>query len=235
MIDRPGTTDNRLDDQGSERPLGRGDWIDTALAILVSDGIDAVKITRLADTMGVTRGSFYWHFENRADLLDALIGRWEAKNTSAVVAAVETAADLTEGILALFDAWMDVGRFDPGLDSAMRDWARRSSRVRATVDDADKRRVDVIAALFERADYDPAESIIRARVIYFSQVGYYALGIEETLGQRVAHIETFYLTFTGRQMDRDLAQAYRRRHGIGPGREQRGSQTRKTAPRRRRG
>jgi AcrR family transcriptional regulator len=66
-------------------PLSRGDWVAVALGILADEGIEAVRITRLAVDLGVTRGSFYWHFKDRDDLLAALIAAWEARNTKALI------------------------------------------------------------------------------------------------------------------------------------------------------
>src|SRR5690606_2201368 len=100
-----------------------------------------VRITRLADALSVTRGSFYWHFRDRDDLLDGLINFWAEKNTAAMLAAIENKPSLLEGILGIFDAWLDPERFDPRLDEAMRDWARRSERVRKVVAEADETRV----------------------------------------------------------------------------------------------
>ena len=196
----------------TEPPLGRTDWISAALGLLIEEGIDAVRITRLAEALEVTRGSFYWHFKDRDDLCAAMMAYWERTNTAAVLSSVEHSESLADGILALFDAWLDVARFDPKLDSAMRDWARRSGDVKRAVEQADAARVEAISALFEAYDYGPEEARIRARVIYFGQVGYYALGIEETLVQRIDNLETYYLAFTGRDIDPDLAQAYRARH-----------------------
>ncbi|MEI9851478.1 MAG: TetR/AcrR family transcriptional regulator [Sphingomonas sp.] len=60
--------------------LGREDWIALARKVLVQSGIEDVKVVPLADRMQVTRGSFYWHFANRKDLLDALLSDWEVRN-----------------------------------------------------------------------------------------------------------------------------------------------------------
>lgn len=197
-----------------ERPgaLGRADWLRAAERILVARGVEAVRITRLAEELGVTRGSFYWHFKDRSALLDALIARWQAKNTRAVIEAAEDALDLTGGILALFDVWIDVRRFDPRLDSALRDWARRSAAVRKAVEAADKARVRAIADLFARNGYQANDALVRARIIYFGQVGYYALGIRETLLERFRYLEAYFEGFTGRPLDPAIAEAYRAKH-----------------------
>lgn len=196
----------------SDGPMGPQDWIEAALALLVSEGIDAVKVLRLAEELGVTRGSFYWHFKNRAALLDALIKSWKAKNTRAMTEALRDAGDLTSGILALFDCWLDIERFDPGLDSAMRDWARRAARVRRAVKRADDKRVQVIAELFTRSGYGQPEAFIRARIIYFTQVGYYALDVQETMDERFDYLAAYHRGFTGQELDPVTAEAYRQKH-----------------------
>ncbi len=200
---------DRSDGPATARPLGRDNWIEQGLELLVQDGIDAVRITRLAEALDVTRGSFYWHFKDRDDLLEALIDRWESRNSRAVIAAVGDHDDLTSGILALFDVWLDTSRFYPRLDSAVRDWARRSDTVRRAVEQADQGRIEAIAALFKRAGFGDLEAFIRARILYFTQVGYYALGIEETLVQRFSYLEPYFEGFTGRQLDPAAAKAYR--------------------------
>lgn len=189
--------------------MTRTDWIAAALELLFSEGIEAVRITRLAEMLSVTRGSFYWHFKDRDDLCASLIAHWERTNTAALLAAVADTASLDEGVLALFDAWLDDAVFQPRLDSAMRDWARRSSEVRTAVEKADAARIDAIAAMFARHGFEGTEAETRARIIYFTQVGYYAMGIDETLVQRFEYLEAYYLGFVGRDLDPDLARAYR--------------------------
>lgn len=198
----------------SETALSRTDWVETALALLVAEGVDAVKITRLADALAVTRGSFYWHFRDRQDLLEELIKRWEDGNTRALVEVLERSYDLASGILAVFDLWIDPDRFDPRLDSALRDWARVAQQVRAAVAEADARRVRAIAKLFERDGYETTEAFIRARILYFAQVGYYALQIEESFAERMSYLEAYYRGFTGTSLDPAVAAAYRERHCV---------------------
>ncbi len=201
-----------LNHKTSEPTLNRAHWIDVALILLIDDGIDTVRITRLANMLGVTRGSFYWHFKDHGDLCEALVAHWKHNNTAAVLEAASDTASLDHGILALFDAWLDATRFDPRLDSAMRDWARRSDDVRNAVEQADAERITAIADMFATHGYEATEALIRARIIYFGQVGYYALDIDETLSQRMGYLEAYYRGFTGRELNADLATEYRARH-----------------------
>ena len=160
----------------------------------------------------MTRGSFYWHFSDRDDLLSAIVEFWARKNTAAVVSAVDGVADLATGILALFDAWIDPTVFDPRLDLAIREWARRDKAIHKAVEKADGTRVSAISDLYCRCDYNEREAFIRARVIYFTQIGYYALEVKEPMAQRLSFLESYYLSFTGRILNSVRAAAYRRGH-----------------------
>ena len=192
------------------KQLQRFDWLQKALEIFVAEGIDAVRITRLADDLGVTRGSFYWHFENREDLIDALVEFWKSKNTPALTASVEQAQSLDEGILQFFEICVDTGQFDPRLDLAIREWARRSSKIHRLVDEEDRIRIDALRHFFVRCDYPMPEALIRARVLYYSQIGFYALEVTETLSTRLSYTEAYYQCFTGRDLSATEAKRFRR-------------------------
>lgn len=186
----------------------RGGWIEAALAVLVEGGIEAVQITQLARHLGVTRGSFYWHFKSREALLEALIREWRARNSDVMLSALAEAASLQAGILELFSVWVDHRRFDPALDQAVRDWARRSEAVRESVAREDDSRVGAIAGFFERHGYQANEAFIRARVLYFTQVSYYALGIQEPMPERMSYLEAYYRCFTGQEIEAEAAAAF---------------------------
>lgn len=197
---------------GLGRSLQPADWIRVGLELLVERGVGAVRVTRLAEALDVTRGSFYWHFKDRDDLLRALIAHWERTNTAALVEAAKSAPDLASGILELFEVWVDLKRFDPRLDSALRDWGRQDDAVHQAVAAADQGRIAAIAGLYERNGFTYDESFVRARVIYFGQVGYYALDLNESLAKRCRYLEPYFEAFTGRSLDPAAAAAFRDKH-----------------------
>jgi AcrR family transcriptional regulator len=59
--------------------LSREDWLDAAFKAVVEGGFDNVRVLTIAQALGVTRGSFYWHFTDHADLISALLERWRKK------------------------------------------------------------------------------------------------------------------------------------------------------------
>jgi len=186
-------------------------WISEGLALLVEKGIDAVQITVLAKRLGVTRGSFYWHFENREELLDGLLAEWRARNSNVMFEAIADADSLESGVLELFAVWVDHARFDPKLDQAVRDWARHDPALHAKISEEDDARIAAIADFFERMSFEKTESFIRARVIYFTQLSYYALNVDEPFAERVGYLDAYMRTFTGRGVSHHGARDFENR------------------------
>ena len=169
-----------------------------------------MRITRLADDLGVTRGSFYWHFRNRRDLLHGLVSYWKDKNTAAITDSIAHAVSLDDGILRFFETCVDDTRFDPRLDLALREWARRSATIRELVDNEDEARIEALRGFYRRFDYPMPQALIRARVLYYSQIGFYALGTRDSLETRLSYTEAYFEAFTGQQLNADEASAFRR-------------------------
>ena len=177
----------------------REDWLNVAMDVLISDGVGEVKILGLGEKLGVSRSSFYWYFKSRKDLLDALLAIWESQNTGILVDHTKMpAATITEAVCNLFRCFLDPSLFNHRLDFAIREWARRDGSVRRIIDRTDTTRHAAIAAMFERYGYSTYEAEIRARILYFMQIGYYALDLSEPLDDRLARIEGYLLGFTGR-------------------------------------
>ena len=178
--------------------LTREDWLNAAREVLVSDGVGEVKIMALGQRLGVSRSSFYWYFESRQDLLDALLDAWEVRNTALLKERCARSAEtITAAVCNFFECFIDPDLFDPGLDFAVREWARRDEPLRARVDAADAARLDAITAMFARYRYEPADADIRARILYFQQLGYHALDQREPLERRFMRVAGYLEGFTG--------------------------------------
>ncbi|MEM6665776.1 MAG: TetR/AcrR family transcriptional regulator [Pseudomonadota bacterium] len=186
----------------------REDWLATAHAVLVSGGVGEVKVLTLSSRLGVSRSSFYWYFKSREDLLDALLARWEGRNTGAILTAcTRPSKTITEAVCNLFRGFLDVDQFDPRLDFAVREWARRSATVRSVIDRSDTRRIEAIAGLFLAHGFADAEADIRARVLYFQQIGYYALELREPFETRLARVPDYLHAFTGTRPNAEEVEA----------------------------
>lgn len=188
-------------------------WLDAAYGLLVEGGVEAVKVMPLAERLGLSRTSFYWHFPDREALLAGLVERWKAKNTGNLVARCEApAATIAEAMLNLVDCWVDPDIFDSGLEFAMRTWALTDPAVGQAMAEADTTRIAAITALFRRFDYDETQSDTRARTLYLTQVGYIALRSQESFEMRMSRIPSYVLTFSGVAPTGDEVAAFRARH-----------------------
>lgn len=184
-----------------EGSFDREQWLAAARKALIKSGIDQVKIERLSKQVKVTRSSFYWHFRSRADMLAALLDHWQATNTGPLLRAIDAAiAQGPVGIHVVSRVWIEEREFDPAYDTAVRDWARKDPKVAATVHDVDERRIAALTRLMQVYDYKGNEALVRARIMYFHQVGYYALGIREAAADRLKLEPIYIKALTGRDV-----------------------------------
>ncbi len=180
----------------------REDWLNVALRVLIDEGAAAVKVMTLAQRLGCSRSSFYWFFNDREAMLQALLHLWRARNTHAIVErAGRPAARVSKAVLNVFECWADPALFDAKLDFAVREWARRSPEVALAVHDADEERLAALTAMFARFGADDKEAVVRARTLYFMQIGYYALEVRETNLQRNALLQQYVEVFSGEVPD----------------------------------
>jgi AcrR family transcriptional regulator len=138
----------------------RSSWIDEGLRALAAGGPDAVRIETLAKSLGVTRGGFYWHFEDRRALLDEMLDRWERTVVDEVIERVEReGGDAGTRLRRLF-ALASAGNALLMTDLSVRDWARRDPAVAERLRRVDTRRMDYLRSLFGAicADEDDAEA-----------------------------------------------------------------------------
>lgn len=152
--------------------LTADDWIRAAAAHLAAEGVDAVRVEPLAASLGVSKGSFYWHFANRDALLDAVLEWWRRAGVSDVVAELEQdesgpAARLHALLLRAFT------HRDCGFDVGVRAWAARDRRALDAARAVDEVRTDYVVRLLRTAGAPEPER--RAAVVYRTLLGDYAL------------------------------------------------------------
>jgi len=176
----------------------REDWLAAAKDILVAEGVERVKILTLSDHLSVSRSSFYWYFKDRDELLKALIEDWQAGNTGIILAhAAMPSQTITEAVLNLFRSFISTNLFNHRLDFAIRDWGRRDPGVQAAVDAADERRLTAIEDMYARHGANAYQAEIKARILYYMQIGYYALELEEPTEARLSNVAAYTQGFTG--------------------------------------
>lgn len=187
----------------------REDWIAAARKVLVKSGVDSVKVDRLANDLRATRGSFYWHFTDRDELLNALLHDWEVNNYVAISTIRARWASSRPDLTELIEWWVSEGTESPAFGMAIRTWARGAANVEDVMHRVDNEWINLVQLLFPPDIYDESERLVRARVVYFHQVGYHALAMREPQEERLRLIPYYYKVLTGREAGDNLLNALR--------------------------
>jgi AcrR family transcriptional regulator len=177
-----------------EPKLGREDWVKAGLAVLGQSGIEAVRVEPLAKLMKVTKGSFYWHFKDRNDLLGAILEEWVRLDTSSIIERVDRIdADPKTKLLQLFELAIEDDGIVPGLvdgsiENAIRAWAKNDPKVTAVLTEVDRQRLEYTKNLFLQIGFSPTEALARARLAYYSLIGELTIGVRTDRAERLAEI-----------------------------------------------
>lgn len=151
--------------------LNRSDWIAAALARLARHGVDAVRIEPLAAQLGVSKGSFYWHFTHRDDLLDAILITWRDRGTDQVVTLTDAShGDPEQRLRTLLRTAYGFQDTD-GIEVAVRAWAASDERARDAVTAVDNARVDYVASLLHASGLASDVAHARSRALYRALLG----------------------------------------------------------------
>ena len=151
----------------------RSSWIDEGLRALAAGGPDAVRIELLARELGVTRGGFYWHFDDRRALLDEMLDAWERLGVDEVIDRVEAEGE-GEGARAKLRRLFAIGVSSDEvlrIELAIRDWARRDRAVARRLRGVDNRRMDYMRSLFGAFCPDEAEVEARCMLAFSVWIG----------------------------------------------------------------
>lgn len=181
--------------------LAPADWIRAATEVLVQNGIDAVRVDVLAKTMGVTRGSFYWHFRDREDLLLQVLKAWHDEATEELINRFErsgaSAAALLAGLISLPLRGEAAAR-TASIELAVRAWARRDELARRVLDEVDAKRLAYTAQCFIALGFGFQDARHRAFALYSYVIGESLLHDQSTPAQRQerqAYMEGLLLAF----------------------------------------
>lgn len=162
-------------DKAAAVRLGPDDWLDAAFRAAVEHGFDGVRVLTLADTLQVTRGSFYWHFKDHATLIEALVGRWQARELEAHRKLESSGSeDPARSLEILLDQALAHGGED--LDNmrfelALRALGRRDAHVASLMRTMDELRIALFKRKFMPLVQDEKTAAELATLFYLSVVG----------------------------------------------------------------
>lgn len=177
-----------------EVKLKREGWLIAALDVLCEEGIERVKVEPIAAHLGVTKGSFYWHFKSRETLLTQMVDYWAAEQNEIINRLAESALEPRQ---RLWNVLQFISRKDSRYDVAIRAWAGTNSHAAKAIAQLDGRRLAFCEKLFEEMGFAGDETKLRARMVYFYQVGEYTMIRRDAAPLRLALSELRYQMLIG--------------------------------------
>jgi AcrR family transcriptional regulator len=155
----------------------RGSWIDAGLRALAAGGPDAVRVDALAAALGVTRGGFYWHFENRGALLEEMLDSWERRSTDEVLERVESeGGDPRQKVRRA--GMLTFSRELLPIDLAVRDWSRRDRAVASRLQRVDNRRMEYLRSQIGAFCPDADDVEARSMLAFALAIGHHFVAAE---------------------------------------------------------
>ena len=167
--------------------LSADDWAQAALDQIAEQGVSAVAVEPLARRLGVTKGSFYWHFPSRDALLQAALERWETHEQEEVFGQLEGVTNPADRLGSLFKLVAHEVQSHVIYSELLK--ALDHPAVQPVIGRVSKRRLDYLTSLFRAAGLDATDALHRARLAYAAYVGFLHLNLQ--LGQRDMQREEF--------------------------------------------
>jgi len=149
--------------------LSASDWLDEGLKTLAKSGFTALKAEPLAKAMGVSRGSFYWHFADIGAFHAAVLKAWREVAAEAIIAHVEAASSGADPLAVLLKR---VFSERLALERAVRSWASFDAAAKAAVQAIDRRRLDYVEGLIRARGVAADLARTRAQILYWAFLGY---------------------------------------------------------------
>ena len=151
----------------------RSTWVEAGLAALAAGGPEAVRVEPLAQSLGVTKGGFYWHFADRQALLDEMLDTWEQTMVDQVIERIEGEGGDARGKLwRLFElAEQALSHGLTTVELAIRNWARRDEAVAVRLRRVDNRRMDYMRSLFGEFCRDEDDVEVRCTLVFSLFIG----------------------------------------------------------------
>jgi AcrR family transcriptional regulator len=154
-----------------DKALGREQWLRAARLALLKGGVEEVRVERMARDLHVTKGSFYWHFKDREELLNVLLREWEQELLEDIIPRLKGRRG-REALLFLLRLMVERAPLsEKGIlpsDAAMFSWASVSSRVARRVNQAENKRIELLKQLIGDSD--------RTELLYLVWLGFVARG-----------------------------------------------------------
>ena len=150
-------------EQAKKKRVSKGEWLDMALEILTQEGIEEVRIEKLAARLGISKSGFYWHFSDRDDLYRQLLKAWEHEMTKVITENPEInlgpVEKRLENIMTIISGY-ELGRADASIFV----WSQRDEQVLGVMHRVNKERLGFLRGLFEELGFEGDELDMRTQL-----------------------------------------------------------------------
>lgn len=153
--------------------LTESDWVNSAMEIMLQENIKGIKITTLCSKLGVTKGSFYWHFTKRSDLLVAMLKEWRKRMTMNVIRSIGKSGQSGLNRIRHILKSNRHPRADhfSAIEMNIRDWSRRNELPRDAIDEVDNIRIKYYEQIFLEEGYPADKARHHAYLAYCITMG----------------------------------------------------------------
>jgi AcrR family transcriptional regulator len=173
------------------RYLDESSWIKEAFEVLAEKSVDDVGIESLAKRLGVTKGSFYWHFKDRAALLSAVLRTWQQRSTLSIIERLEhSGMSATERLrkIVLEPQSTPQSRKAAFVELSIRNWARKDPTAAAAVAEVDEQRLTYYQSLCRALGSSNEEAQVRAYLLYAAQFAECLITVDEKPDERAKRL-----------------------------------------------
>ena len=177
------------------KQLAAEDWLKRALDTLDNEGVHKVNVEHLARKLGVTKGSFYWHFKKRESLLKEMLNYWtETLTTNVIQRSRQNSKDAKETLFELMTIITEekVGRYE----AAIRAWAMHDEMARIALQKVDEQRLKYITSVFTDIGFKKADAEIRARMMLYYQVAEQGILLNDSKEKRKKLLQQRFIFLT---------------------------------------
>ena len=168
--------DTALAERTEKQRLSAQDWELAALEMMAEEGVAAVAVESLARRLGVTKGSFYWHFSNRDKLLEAAHKRWEENDTHNVISRVDAIENPKKRLRELFRLTSREMRSHKIYAALLK--GSDHPVVAPVMERVSQERMRYLARVFEQAGMEPVPAAHRSRLAYSTYIGFLQLALQ---------------------------------------------------------
>jgi len=173
--------------------LSKEEWLSHSLQALAGEGFTALKADKLAKSLGVSRGSFYWHFKDLKDFHTQVLETWKLVMVSNTIEQLEgvqpESGDSLDARAKLEQLITKANSNDPSLEQSIRAWAFSDSDVRKAVAEVDSVCLQYLESLLQVMGFDDDLVQVKARIIYAGHIGNIMLGGEIAKNQKTLLVE----------------------------------------------